>query len=191
MRSRQSYPFLLAAGLLVAASVQAAPAAQSDPSVRMRALRDVIIPADWAGIWQISSQTYICNPEQLINSGSYPDTLCAGSALDFDFGQEDFTLTCDGTVDGNTMTAECTGSAEAFPGCTANYHYMISSTRNGGSYVSTTTITTTYVGGACEGQPESCMRIEAVGTRIDDAPETCVETPLETLPWGAVKAAWR
>jgi hypothetical protein len=191
MKSMRSYPFIFAACLMAAASVQAAPAAPADPSVPSHALRDVIIPADWAGIWQIDSQTYLCNPEQLINSGSRPDTLCTGNALEFDFGQEGVTLTCDGTIDGNTMTVECSGSAEAFPGCTANYHMTISTTRNNDSYASTTTITTTYVGDTCEGMPESCLRIEAVGTRIDSAPEACIQTPLVTSPWGTVKAAWR
>jgi hypothetical protein len=109
--------------------------------------------------------------------------------MDFDF--EEDTITCEGSADGNTMTAECSGSAEVIPGCTANYHMTISSTRNGESYESTTTITTTYDGVTCGILPASCTRIEAVGTRIDDAPEICIETPLETLPWGAVKAAWR
>src|SRR5262245_7032362 len=39
-----------------------------------------IVPAGWAGIWQVDEESRDCTTNQLINTYSYLDTLCANRA---------------------------------------------------------------------------------------------------------------
>jgi len=160
-------------------------------SVWSAALRDgeVIIPPEWAGIWEILSTAYDCETEEVLSTWTFQDTLCTGSVIqDPDAG---FEITCTGTADGTTVTNHCEGSGEIIPGCTAEFTFDTSTTRTGDTFVSTTTSTINYVGEACLGIPDSCIRYEQTATRIASEPTPCADTPVELESWGAIKALYR
>jgi hypothetical protein len=160
-------------------------------SVWHEALRDgsVVIPPEWAGIWEIQSTAYDCETDEVLYAGTFQDTLCTGSVIQ-NPGSE-FEITCTGSADGATVINHCEGSGEILPGCIAEFTYDTSTTRTGDTFVSTTTSVMNYVGDGCFGIPGSCTRYEQTGTRIASEPSPCADTPVEAESWGSIKALYR
>ena len=184
-------PSMIAAILLAgAAPALALRAPQLEGRFSLNAPLDVITPAEWSGVWEVVSEVFDCESGLLFFSDSYLDTLCTDQAIDFEF-DEGMELDCTSSADGSSLTMQCSGEEEVYPGCTAQYAWEFSAVRTGDAYESTAIISTTYVGELCEFVEESCMRIEAAGTRIAPEPSSCNPTPLEAMPWGSLKAMYR
>ncbi len=152
-------------------------------------LRDVITPPEWGGIWSFEDQTFDCETNQLISTEAYLDTICAGSSIEF--GDSEFPLTCTGSADANTVSMTCTGTFPVFENCDMEFTISFEATRNGDSFTSVQTISTTYVGEGCLFLPDECTRTESAATRVGPEPSPCEQTPVETVDWGTVKALYR
>ena len=160
-------------------------------SVWSAALRDgdVVIPPEWAGIWETQSTAYDCETNDVLSTSTFQDTLCTGSVIQNP--DSEFEITCTGSADATTVTYHCEGSTEIITGCIAEFTYDTSTTRTGDTFVSTTTSAIHYVGDACLGIPDSCTRFEQTGTRIAGEPTPCVDTPVRAESWGLFKALYR
>ena len=178
----------------VAALVLAlAPAAFADASFsRPTALRILIaageptFPPDWAGVWQYEDTIRTCGAKEF-STESGEDILCTGNEI-----EPDPEFTCDGTVTATVVDVMCTGSYEAFPGCTANVTSNIQGTRDGDTihYVNTVMIEFTGPDLECSFLPDICQETRGVLTRIGPEPKECV-TPTTPSTWGSVKSRYR
>lgn len=153
------------------------------------AIADVDIPEEWIGVWELDSATYDCETDELLFSSTNLDTICAGSVFP-DPEPGEITIECTGSADATSYTGQCEGSFEVIPGCTVNFLYESTATRNGDTYTSTSTITISYVGD-CPVIPDTCQRTEATGTRIESPTDPCSATPVESVSWGTVKTLYR
>jgi hypothetical protein len=152
-------------------------------------LRDVITPVEWSGIWEFDQNVYDCDTNDLLTSEAYTDTICAGSSIDYEY--PGFQLTCTGSANANTVSVTCTGSFDIFEACVMNFSSVFNATRNGDTFQSVQTVTTTYVGAGCLFLPNDCTRTETTATRIAPQPEPCGLTPVESVDWGTVKSLYR
>lgn len=181
----------LAATLLAAASVQAAPRhAPRFGTVLALLGGGQNVPSAWAGVWQNVDSTYTgCDVLVPAGSSSETDTLCTGQTLLPDttgFGSMD----CNGTVTDTQVDVTCTGSS-AFDSCTVDFTYHITGTRTGNSALFVTTLTQHYSPpSACFFLPDACTRFVSRGTRIAPEPPTC-GTPARRTTWGTVKTLYR
>jgi len=148
---------------------------------------DVVLPEEWAGIWEVDFTLYDCTTEEVIFAGTEVDTICPNSPIE-DPASE-FALVCTGSADAETMTFECVGSGEVMPGCTAEYTFTGTATRSGDTYEGVSTTTISYVG-ECSGVPDQCMRLEQSATRTAPPPDPCT-TPVVEGGWGTLKAFYR
>ncbi len=181
----------LAATLLAAASVQAAPpqAPRLGQAVALLGGGQTV-PSAWAGVWQNVDSTYTgCDVLAPIGTSNATDTLCTGQTLLPDttgIGS----LNCNGTVTDTQVDITCTGST-AQDSCTIDFTYHITGTRTGNSAVFVTTLVQHYSPpSACFFLPDQCMRFVSRGTRIAAEPPTC-GTPARRTTWGTVKTLYR
>jgi hypothetical protein len=186
--------FATAALILAAAVCLALPAAAEAPDHRLplRAiipLQDgVVIPDEWAGIWEIDLIARDCETSAVLFQDTLLDTICPGSLVEDP--ESEYDIVCNGSAEGNTIIYTCEGSGEVLAGCTANYASESTTTLAGDGYESTGTVTITYVG-ACFSIPSSCTRYEQTARRVAAAPPDCESTPVEADSWGAVKSLYR
>jgi hypothetical protein len=157
--------------------------------VAVPAMADTEIPEEWIGIWELDIEVYDCETNGLLFSSTTLDTICPGSVFE-DPDPGEVTIECTGSADANSYTTNCEGSEEVTPGCTMNFVYEISGTRNSNSYTSTGTTTITYTGD-CPLIPDSCQRVEITGTRTSTDPGPCEATPVESRLWSTVKSYYR
>jgi hypothetical protein len=148
-----------------------------------------VIPDEWVGIWEIELTTYDCTTNDVLFATTQLDTICPGAVFE-DPNTEGIPIVCTTTADADSYTTHCEGSTEVVPGCTANFVYDVTGTRNGDSYTATSTVNLTYTGD-CFGIPDSCQRTEISGTRIAGAPSPCDGAPVENQSWGTVKSIYR
>ncbi len=156
--------------------------------VSVPAIADEVIPEEWYGIWELETASYDCDTNALIFSSTDLDTICEGSVFE-DPDPGSVTVDCTTSVDGTTYIAHCEGSEEVFPGCIVNFVFDTTGTRNGDSFTSVTTFSTTATG--CIDFPDSCQRTETTGTRISGPPNPCGSTPVVHQAWATVKASYR
>lgn len=181
----------LAALLPGAAAAGKAPAGIRQLFGIAAAADNVVIPQEWGGIWTSVDSTYGCLGDLQFVDGAV-DTLCPGVVI-FDPGVFPVTYDCTGSADATTVSLTCSGSAELFEGCTANYSYSMQGTRSGDSYVIVTNILTTYTGTAegCNLVPDECMQVNSRGTRTGPVPVEYCETPALPASWGQLKVRYR
>jgi hypothetical protein len=153
------------------------------------ALADVEIPEEWVGVWELEIAVYECETNTLLFSTTDLDTICPGSVFE-DPDPEEMPLECTGSADADSYTTHCEGSLEVMPGCTMNFVYDVTGTRDGDTYTSVATTDITY-SGDCPDVPDTCQRTEVTGTRIGGAPNPCDGTPVEGRSWGTVKSLYR
>ena len=152
-------------------------------------IADVEIPEEWIGIWELDISIYDCETNALLFSTTNLDTICLGSVFE-DPDPGSASIECTGSASATTYSTHCEGSELVEPGCTSNFVYDVSGTRNGNSYTSIATFTTTYTGD-CGFFPDSCQRTEITGTRTSSDPGPCEITPVESRAWATVKAYYR
>ena len=180
--------FLATLVLLGTALLAAGSASARVPSVRGPVVNgNIIVPAEWAGIWQYSDTTYDCNGAFKSTSSGY-DTLCAGAQFD-----TSSSVSCTGSVDGTSYTQHCTGSGELFPDCNYNIDIVTHGTRNGDTFFSVSVIQSSTSGTAegCNLFPADCQQVNSHATRIGPAPAEYCATPAAPTTWGKVKAQYR
>jgi hypothetical protein len=158
--------------LIAAVSIRIAPA-EADP---------IPYPDEFIGIWEVMSITRDCETQTILGQATVQDTICAGDMFDMDFGAP---VECTGTITETRVDIQCEGSFEAEPGCTANALVTIEGTRNGGTWTSTATIETTFVGSTCP-ISEFCISTTSTGTLINPDP-SCESAPVEAVTWGWLK----
>ena len=147
----------------------------------------VPVPPEYIGIWDYTTVVRDCDTQQILFQGAQRDTVCAGDTFDPSFGQ--FELECTGTINATTIDVECTGQFVVDPKCVANLHYVIDGTRNGDSWITTSTIETDYVGAGCP-IGDSCTVTTSTGTRVDPNPN-CEAQPVEPGTWGQIKHSYQ
>jgi hypothetical protein len=181
---------VLVAACGLAGTSQAEPGRVPDLRIGLNSMpRDVITPAEWAGIWDSEDATYTCDPRELQGTEANTDTICAGTSIEF--GEPGFEMTCDGSADANMVTVTCTGSFEVAEDCMMEFTTEFTATRNGDSFESVQIISMATVGAGCIFPFDECTRIESVATRVAPAPVPCDLTPVESVEWGTVKSLYR
>lgn len=150
---------------------------------------DVIVPEEWEGIWEIQVSSYDCDTNILLFSSTAYDTICSGWAFAGP-EEEEVEFTCTGSADAGSYTQHCEGTMSPIPGCSMTLVFDATGTRTGETYTAVSTVSSTYVGD-CMGIPDSCIRTEVTGTRIDTTPDPCTETANELLGWSALKSQYR
>ena len=178
----------LAWPLLSFAVLVAAQPAAADRSSGQNALTLQEWTEDWEGIWEFHRILKDCDTGIVLFEGDYPDTACAGETFSPPQSPEGPAFDCPVfQIDTDSFHAECSGSYEAFPGCTANSAMVIDATRNGDSVSGTQTINTTFVGDC--GLEDMCQLFEFTGTRTDPNPP-CTATPATPTSWGSLKSRY-
>jgi hypothetical protein len=153
---------------------------------------DPTIPAEWAGIWSIVDTSRFCGG-MLLGTSAELDTLCSGQPLDLDDPDDPIGLSCSGTVTSTVVDITCTGSFEAFPDCQADIVVKLDATRTGESYVSVSTITTSFsgTGVGCDLNPDICITTTTHGNRTAPEPIGYCSTQIEPTSWGRLKSHYR
>lgn len=179
----------LATLILVGAALLAARSASAGvPSGRFPIVNgNIIVPAEWAGVWQYTDTTYDCNGAFKSTSSGF-DTLCAGAQFD-----TSSTVSCTGSVDGTTYTQHCTATGELFPDCSYNIDIVSHGTRTGDTAFSVSVTQSSTSGSApgCNLFPPTCDQVNTHSTRIGPAPAEYCATPAAPTTWGKVKAQYR
>ena len=150
----------------------------------------LVVPQEWAGIWQSNFTVYDCDSGFELFSDAQLDTLCTGTPFIGDEG-DDIEFICSGTVDATSADIQCTGSTVVGPDCTAEVVWTMVGTRDGNSMTSTTTFTMTQEGSGCEGPAVFCIRTEMSGERIGSEPEECGFAPVDATDWSTIKGLYR
>ena len=150
-------------------------------------LGEIVVPAEWAGIWSYSDTTYNCEGG-VVGTSSGLDTLCAGQRFD-----TDPSVSCTGSATATTYQQHCTSSGEIFPNCNLNVDVETHGTRTGDSFFSVTVYQSSTSGTAegCNLFPPQCQQINSHATRIAPAPTKYCSTPAEKATWGQLKSLYR
>jgi len=183
--------------ILISLAIPFAIAAPADAGPRAPGLRgalntDIVVPAEWSGVWSYVDSTYDClGVPQGVDSGL--DTLCTGQGTSQPDGST-FQLVCTGSITATTFDTHCTGSGPIEgTECTLSLTLDSNGTRTSDSYVITSTIASEVTGIApeCSFFPGSCMRIVSRATRIAAEPTAYCATPVAPTTWGRVKSQYR
>jgi hypothetical protein len=172
---------------LVAAGISTASANPFALAHRLGGGGTIVVPPEWAGIWQSTDSTYDCNGVlQSVSSGL--DTLCAGTRF-----EQDTTFTCTGSTSSTTYQQHCTGSEPLFPDCQFNFDLEVHGTRSGDSFFSVAVFQSSTSGTAegCNLFPPSCNQVNTHSTRIGPAPAEYCATPVRSSSWGQIKSRYR
>ncbi len=149
--------------------------------------REIIMPAEWAGIWQVQTDRIDCETLAVLNSITEEDTTCAGDVFIYDAGEGEFT--CTESVNGNTLTISCSGTFPLDEGCDIVSQFDLTITRSDDSFAGAQILTQTTQGEGCEFPFSMCDRYEFTGTRIGPPPASCF-TPVETRSWSTIKVLY-
>lgn len=180
--------FLVCALVLGSALLAAGPASARIPAVRGPiANGDIVVPPEWAGVWQYTDTTYDCTGAFQSTSTGF-DTLCAGAHFD-----TSSTISCTGSATSTTFSQHCTASGEIVPDCNYNFDIVTHGTRTGDTFFSVSVFNTTYTGTApeCSFFPNDCTQTNSHSTRIGPAPPEYCATPAAPMTWGKLKATYR
>jgi hypothetical protein len=183
---------LLAIAVLLLVTLAVRPAA-ADPFARHvrpgtspSSTTSIIVPAEWAGVWENCDTVYTC-AGAFQSASCDTDTLCTGQVFD-----TDPSISCSGSFTSTTYTEHCTGSGNIL---TCQYTTTIDShgTRTADSSFSVSTISTTYSGAdpTCGFLPPQCAQINSHGNRLGPAPAAYCATPSQPTTWGQMKAHYR
>jgi len=154
------------------------------------AASQVILPAEWDGVWVSVDSTYDCDGTfQSVSTNQ--DTLCAGQDLNYNVGT--YNVTCSGSATATTADLHCTGSSEVIPDCAADLTLDTHVALSGDTYFSVTTVNVTYSGTAlgCNLFPASCTTVRSHATRTGPAPPAYCLTPTRASTWGNLKIRYR
>jgi len=186
MGTKRSAIHILVLVIVSLASVHLAAAATPPrPHQLLKALvTDPVWPAEWAGIWNVSTTERDCTTHAIVDSYAEADTFCSGGI--FDSG--DPGLVCEGTIDATSVNVTCTGSASEL-GCTVTITSSVMGTRSGDTLSGTGHYEIVY-SGTCGGLPDECGDEEFTGTRIDGEPASCGSVPVVPTRGGLIKAKY-
>ena len=162
---------------LVCLAALAAPASSETP----------VFTAAWEGVWEFDYIERECATGTVTAEYQGVEYLCAGGRPSITTGP--FEYECEGEITDTDLHVVCTGSAEAIPGCTANYVYVLDATRTGTTITGLETWEVGFVG-ACGGMEGICYDESYSGRKIDDDPD-CSVTPTEPMSWTKIKSEFR
>jgi len=149
--------------------------------------REIIMPAEWAGIWQTQTDRVDCETLAVLNSSTVDDTTCAGDVFSYDSGEGG--LTCTESVNGNSVSISCSGTFPLDEGCDLVSQFDLTITRSDDSFAGVQILTQTTEGEGCVFPYSNCVRYEFTGTRIGPPPASCF-TPVETRSWSTIKVLY-
>jgi hypothetical protein len=174
----------------LAAGAAADPAPTPSHLYILRTLTDdeIILPGEWAGIWESTENTYDCVADSLIETWVGHDTLCTGDLI---LDPEEMPIECTMEFDGSTLSYDCTGTVEIIGECSAEYHLFGTWTVDGETLTSEFTFSIEYSAGCDPGFPDICNRTEVTATKIGPEPPECEDTWVSMTRWGAIKALYR
>lgn len=184
-------PSWFTASLLVLAALAAGGAGAAGPAAAWAGglgTRDIIMPAEWAGIWRNTTELVDCETLVVLNSSTEDDTTCAGDVLSFESPENGYS--CTESVNGNTVTVSCTATTPLEEGCDLLTQFDLTMTRSGDSFEGVQTIVSSTQGEGCTIPFSTCQRFEMSGTRIAPPPESCA-TAVETSSWSTIKSLYR
>lgn len=175
LRSLRSSIFTLSALLLVTSAHAQSP----------------VVDGAWEGVWELDFRETECESGVVTADYMGVEHLCAGQSprLSGVAGFPEFT--CVGTVTDTTIDVECTGSREAFPGCSLVYGYGLHGVRIGENVSGFETYSWEDVGPTCVGVGAECYVADFTGFRVPDRDPDCLTTPLDTSTWSAIKGFYR
>lgn len=163
--------------LLIAAPLLIVGAASAD---------DIIVPENWAGIWETTSIEIDCETLVAKPATVSLDTLCAGDIMNPE--DPDGIFNCTGSITGDTVHMECSGTVEVMPGCSLTISFESDGTMNGETNSGVTINRFTYVGAACFFE-DTCTRTESTSIRVGF--DTSCVTPVSSETWGSLKSVYR
>lgn len=128
----------------------------------------VVLPAAWAGVWEIETIERDCGSSVIDFQESETDTLCAGEEISFAPDDADsLQVSCDGTVTDIAVDVTCTTSTTV-EGVAYTVLVEVAIDRNGDSMSGTVRYTVRAGDTVVE-----CFEEELTGTRIGPAPDPC------------------
>lgn len=149
------------------------------------------IPADWAGVWQITDSTFTCLGMFFGADVGQLDTLCTGLPIGEDDPTGELELICSGTATSTEVHVTCTGSGPVDVDCDATVTITIDGVRTGDSYTATlvSNIVTMGTGVGCGSS--FCTETRTYGTRVAPEPTAYCSTQTTTTTWGRMKVLYR
>jgi hypothetical protein len=146
------------------------------------------VPAEWQGIWEVTTTVRIpCEIGAPMQSMS-TDTLCAGDVID-PTDPDGPVAECSGTATATTYALTCTAT-DTIDGCEVTIVTDFQGIRDGDTYSQSGTVITTASDPKLCGFTEFCTEYQSMGTRIAADPD-CEATPTESRSWGEIKAEYR
>ncbi len=115
-------------------------------------LRDVITPAEWAGIWDFEDETFECESSELLSEAYTTPSVPAPASISSTPASNS---PCTGSADANTVSVTCTGSFELMEDCLMEFNSVFTATRNGDTFESVQTVSTATVGEGCSSRSRS------------------------------------
>ncbi len=188
----------LCAALFVLALVPAAATADEvgapAPVDLLDGAGEILIPSEWAGVWQVSDSIYDCQGSPL-RTETYEQTLCPGRPYSPGFygvppeiGYA-IPFECDGTISDTDLNVICAALiALGLGGCYVKFDLQVDATRNGNT-MEAIKIFNSQIHGPCNPDPV-CRIVRSTATRIGPAPKSC-GTPVDRASWGSVKVRYR
>lgn len=151
----------------------------------------VIIPASWAGEWNLVFTFVDCNSRHVVTIEDVVGTICPSDTLNLDITP--VLANCDGLIDDDRIDAGCSHEYTA-GSCDVTVSVLLNIDRDGDT-ITGSGVWTAETEGACyfEYQP-GCEQFEVTGTRLDPAPAVCAPvsaSPFEVLTARARLAAIR
>lgn len=147
---------------------------------------DPMIPAEWAGVWEIADSSHDCGSDVITDASVEVDTLCTGEPIETGAGLECTTI----LLDEDDVHIECTHTEEISPGCELHIEGSIIGTRTGDDFYIELIFGETLVPPICAPFPVECTVNELTGRRIAAEPSPCT-SPVVSESWGRTKARYR
>ncbi len=130
----------------------------------------LIVPAAWAGTWEITLTFRDCNTNEIRNQEVVTSLVCPGDTLVNPF--IDIFENCDGTRTGNHLEAECTYQ-NSEGACQISVGVDFSMDVNGNALTGSGTITTTATPECGDLFTTGCERVGISGTRLSSSTAGC------------------
>ncbi len=169
-RSRRWFALLPLSALAVALALVLVPGCGDDDEGTGPS-GPVVLPAAWAGIWEIETIEHDCGSDVIDHQATVVDTLCAGEEISFAPDDEDsLAVSCEGSVTDTAVQVTCTSSLE-LEGETYSITIEVTINRSGDTMTGTVRFTVRQGDTTVE-----CFEEEMTGTRLGPAPVPCVDS---------------
>ncbi len=135
----------------------------------------LIVPAEWAGTWEITLTFRDCNTNEIRSQEVVTSQVCPGDTLVNPFIP--LFNNCDGTRSGNHLEASCS-YANSQGECQITFNIDFSMDVSGNSLTGSGTLQSTATPGCGELFTAGCERVGIAGTRLSSSTSGCDDPTL-------------